>query len=297
LPVLLRDAFRAGMRYRGHVIEAHCRPSTAVRALIVAGAVAVATQAAAQREFRVYPSFEGDVAEAPLPPDYQVPGELVVGHLMFPDSRFGSGGQWRYGGTGWTDDYPKGDRALVAMLRRFTRADVRAVEQPVNLEDGDDAHYWPFLVAGLAGSWELTDEQAAKLREHLLRGGFLFCDSFFGERNYVVFEESLRRVFPDRPIIDMTDDHPIFHSVFDLPEMTKVAIPNANEVFWGGRMGRGPPRWRGVEDEDGRLMVLIAYNNDVQDAWQWADDPRYPHELVNLALRLGANIAMYAMTH
>jgi hypothetical protein len=85
--------------------------------------------------------------------------------------------------------------------------------------------------------------------------------------------------------------------VFDLPEMTKVAIPNANEVFWGGRMGRGPPRWRGVEDEEGRLMVLIAYNNDVQDAWQWADDPRYPGELVNLALRLGVNVAMYAMTH
>ncbi len=62
-------------------------------------------------------------------------------------------------------------------------------------------------------------------------------------------------------------------------------------------MGRGPPRWQGIEDDDGRLMVLIAYNNDVQDAWQWADDPRYPHELVNLALRLGVNVAMYAMTH
>ena len=251
-----------------------------------------------RREFRVYPSFEGDVAEAPLPPDYQVPGELVVGHLMFPDSRFGAGGQWRYGGTGWTDDYPKGDRALVEMLRRFTRTHVRAVEQPVNLEDGDDVHYWPFLDRpGSRAPWSLTDEQAAKLREHLLRGGFLFCDSFFGEGNYAVFTESMQRVFPDRPIIDLTDDHPIFHSVFDLPEMTKVAIPHVSEAFYGGRMRRGPPRWQGIEDDDGRLMVLIAYNNDVQDAWQWADDPRYPSELVNLALRLGVNVAMYSMTH
>ena len=280
-----------------NVITMLRRSSTAVRAVLLAGVIAIAAPLAAQREFRVYPSFEGEVAEAPLPPDYQVPGELVVGHLMFPDSRFGRGGQWRYGGTGWTDDYPKGDRALVQMLRRFTRTDVRAVEQPVNLEDGDDAHYWPFLVAGLAGSWELTDEQAAKLRDHLLRGGFLFCDSFFGERNYVVFEESLRRVFPDRLIIDMTDDHPIFHTVFDLPEMTKVAIPHVSEAFGRGSMRRGPPRWQGIEDEDGRLMVLIAYNNDVQDAWQWADDPRYPSDLVNLALRLGVNVAMYAMTH
>jgi hypothetical protein len=264
--------------------------------MALVGAIAVAVPADAQREFREYPSFEGEATEAPLPPDYQVPGELVIGRLMYPDGRFGFGNQWKRGGTGWTDDYPKGDRKLIQMLLRFTRTDVRTVEQPVDLEEGDDAHYWPLLVAGLAGSWELTEEQAARLREHLLRGGFLFCDSFFGEDNYVVFEESLKRVFPDRPIFDLTDDHPIFHVLYDLPEMTKVVIPHAS-VMYGGRMGRGPPRWRGVEDEDGRLMVLIAYNNDVQDAWQWADDPRYPGELANLALRLGVNIAMYAMTH
>ena len=264
--------------------------------MALVGAIAVTAPAAAQREFREYPSFEGEATAAPLPPDYQVPGELVIGRLMYPDSRFGFGNQWKKGGTGWTDDYPRGDRKLIQMLLRFTRTNVRTVEQPVDLEEGDDAHYWPLLVAGLAGSWELTEEQAARLREHLLRGGFLFCDSFFGEDNYAVFEESLKRVFPDRPIIDLTDDHPIFHVLYDLPEMTKVVIPHAS-VMWGGRMGRGPPRWRGVEDEDGRLMVLIAYNNDVQDAWQWADDPRYPAELVNLALRLGVNVAMYAMTH
>lgn len=268
-----------------------------VRALAVAAALGAAAPAAGQKAFREYPSFEGEVAAAALPPDWQVPGELVIGRLMYPDSRFGYGNEWKRGGTGWTDDYPRGDRTFVQMLRRFTRADVRAVEQPVDLDDGDDAHYWPFLVAGLAGSWNLTDEQAGRLREHLLRGGFLFCDSFFGEQNYAVFEEGLKRVFPDRPIIDMTDDHPIFHLVFDLPEMTKVAIPHVSEAFGYGRMRRGPPRWRGVEDEHGRLMVLIAYNNDVQDAWQWADDPRYPGDLVNLALRLGANVAMYAMTH
>jgi hypothetical protein len=283
--------------YRVHVTISRRNSGAAlgVAACALAFALAIAAPAAAQREFRVYPSFEGEVAEAPLPPDYQVPGELVIGHLMFPDAGFG--GDWRRGGTGWTDDYPKGDRALVAMLRRFTRTHVRAVEQPVNLEDGDDAFYWPFLISGLAGSMDLSDEQAAQLREHLLRGGFLFCDSFFGEGNYAQFVESMKRVFPDRPIFDLTDDHPIFHVFYDLPEMTKVVIPNAGSVFRGGRMGRGPPRWQGIEDENGRLMVLIAYNNDVQDAWQWADDPRYPSELINLALRLGVNVAMYSMTH
>jgi hypothetical protein len=273
------------------------------RALLVVAALAVAAallstrEVAAQTPFREYPSFEGADAAAPIPPDWNIPAEFVVGRLMYPGGRFGFGGDWRQGGTSWTDDYPKGDRTFIGMLRRFTRTSVRGVEQPINPDDDGDVYYYPFMVVGLASAWQLTDSQAAKLREYLLRGGFLFCDSFFGERNWAVFEESLKRVFPDRPIIDMTDDHPIFHVVFDLPEMTKVQIPNANSIGWGGRGMRGTPRWRGVEDDNGRLMILIAYNNDVMDGWQWADDPRYPGDKANLALRLGVNVAMYALTH
>jgi hypothetical protein len=277
-------------------------PALAVWLLMLATATLLAPKIAeAQREFRVYPSFEGEDADAPLPPDWNVPGELVIGRLMYPSGGFGFfGGDWRQGGTSWTDDYPRGDRTLVKMLRRYTRTKVRAVEQPVNLDDGDDVDYWPFLIVGLAQAWQLTDSQAANLREYLLRGGFLFCDSFFGSRNWDGFEESLRRVFPDRPIIDLKDDHPIFHNVFDLPHMTAVQIPNMNSLMAGGSgyLSDGRvPRWRGVVDDSGRLMMLIAFNNDVADAWQWADDARYPAEEANLALRLGVNVAMYAMTH
>ncbi len=248
--------------------------------------------------FREYESFEGADAAAPIPPDWNIPQEFVVGRLMYPGGRFGRGGSdWTQGRTSWTDDYPKGDRTFVTMLRRFTRTQVRGVEQPINPDDGGDLYYYPFMVVGLAQAWQLTDAQAAKIREYLLRGGFLFCDSFFGERNWNTFEESLKRIFPDRPIIDMSDDHPIFHVVFDLPQMTKVQIPNANSIGYGGGFMRGTPRWRGVEDEHGRLVMLIAYNNDVMDGWQWADDPRYPGDKANLALRLGINVAMYSMTH
>ena len=255
----------------------------------------------AQKDFRVYPSFEGAEADVPLPADWQEPGELVIGRLMYPAGRYGFfGGDWRQGGTSWTDDYPRGDRTLVQMLRRFTRTHVRAVEQPVSLEDGDDVFYWPFMVVGLASAWELPDDQVASLREYLLRGGFLFCDSFFGTRDWLIFEESLRRVFPDRPIIDVPQDHPIFHTVSDLPEMADVQIPNWNSLRAGGPgyLGDGSiPRWRGVVDDDGRLMVLVAFNNDVADGWQWADDPRYPSEEANLSLRIGVNVVMYSMTH
>ena len=258
----------------------------------------------AQREFRVYDSFEYE-ADAALPADFDVPAEFVIGRLMYPsDVTMGRfrffGGNWRQGGTSWAVDYPRGDRTLARILRRLTRADVRSVEQPVNLDDGGDVYYWPFLMVGLAGYWDLSDAQAAKLREYLLRGGFLFCDSFFDSRSWIGFEHGIRRIFPDRAIIDLNDDHPVFHSVYDLPNMTKEQIPNMYALEGGGPgyLGDGAvPRWRGIEDDNGRLMVLIAFNNDVSDSWQWADDSRYPAERANLGLRIGVNVVVYALTH
>jgi hypothetical protein len=265
--------------------------------LLAAASLAVSSLAHAQREFREYLPMEGYDGAAALPADYDVPGELVVGRLMYP----GGGGNWLRGGTSWAVDYPKGDRTLAELLRRFTRADVRSVEQPVNLEDGDDVYHWPFLMVGLAGNWNMTDEQAAKLREYLLRGGFLFSDSFFGSNDWIVFSEALNRVFPDRPIIDVPSDHPILHIVYDLSELPTTQIPHMGSLLRGGGggwLGDGRvPHWRGIEDDDGRLIVLIGHNNDTPDSWQWADDPRYPADKANLGLRLGVNIAVYMMTH
>jgi len=138
----------------------------------------IAGTASAQREFRVYPGFEYD-ADIQLPADWEQPGEFVSGRLMYPAGGRRGWGNWEAGGTSWAVDYPKGDRTFLALLRRFTTINVRSVEQPVNLNDGDDVYHWPFLMVGLAGYWDLTDQQAAKLRDYLLRGGFLFCDSFF----------------------------------------------------------------------------------------------------------------------
>src|SRR5689334_18741230 len=211
------------------MLSSNHRHAFAARMALAAAILLAPALAQAQREFREYPSFEGADAAAPLPPDWKVPGDVVIGRLMYPNGPFSFfGGDWRQGGTSWTDDYPRGDRTLVQMLRRFTRMNVRAVEQPGNLDDGDDVDYWPFLIVGLAQAWQLTDSQAANLREYLLRGGFIFCDSFFGSNNWTGFEESLRRVFPDRPIIELKDDHPIFHTVYDLKHMTSVQIPNMN---------------------------------------------------------------------
>lgn len=270
------------------------------RLLLLAGSLFLLHAAVhAQREFRVYPSFEYQ-ADVELPEDYMVPGEFVVGRLMYPPYQWGffGGGDWRRGGTSWAVDYPRGDRVFAQLLRRLTRINVRSVEQPVNLDDGDDVYYWPFLIVGLPGTWDLTDAQAKKLREYLLRGGFLFCDSFFGTEEWFGFERSMRRVFPDRPIVDLPDDHPIFHTLYDLGKKHQIANWQAlNSRGVPYRADGAVPRWRGILDDDGNVMVIIAFNNDIGDSWQWANDPHYPHEDSHLGIRLGVNFALYSMTH
>ena len=264
---------------------------TATKRLVAALLISASLSgsAIAQREFREYLPFEGYAGASSLPIDYSVPGELVVGRLMYP----GGGRSWLRGGT-------KGDRTLAALLRRFTRIDVRSVEQPVNLDDGDDVYYWPFLMVGLAGNWNITEAQAQKLREYLLRGGFLYADSFFGSYDWARFAQLLNTVFPDRPIIEIPEEHPVFHIAAEAGEIKHTQIPHMGSWLGGGGgwLGDGhTPQWRGIEDDNGRLMVLVGHNNDTPDSWQWADDPRYPADRANLGLRIGLNIAVYMMTH
>ena len=262
------------------------------------GLLGTAPLVQAAREFREYPGLEPDAA-APLPPDYKVPGEFVIGRLMYPSGRFGwfGFGDWTQGGTAWAVDYPKGDRFFARILRRLTTINVRSVEQPVNLDDGDDVYDWPFLVVGLPGMWELTDAQVAKLRDYLLRGGFLLCDSFFGTREWEGFVRGMQRIFPDRPIIDLPENHPLFHTVYDLTN--KGQVPNWNALQRGVpyRADGVVPHWRAVLDDHGRAMVVIAFNNDLGDSWQWADVASYPEQSASLGIRMSVNFAVYALTH
>jgi hypothetical protein len=259
-----------------------------------------------QRPFRVYPSME-PYDEVELPPDWKEKTEWIFARLMYPShpearfaryNRFGRGAtSWLQGGTSWTQDYPRADRHFSRALRRLTRVHVRSVEQPVNLDDGNDVFDYPFLCAGEMGDWLLTDAQAAKLRDYLLRGGFLLLDDFWGTEEWDRFMESMKRVLPDRPVVDIEDEDSIFHTVYDLDD--RYQIPGQ----WALRAGRtyrndgAEPRWRGIYDDNGRIMVAMYFNSDVGDAWEWADDPRYPEKYSALGIRLGVNYVVYSMTH
>src|SRR5262245_4481033 len=119
----------------------------AARVVVAAALLMSAGAASAQKEWREFPSIERGWRES-TQWNHDEHGEFVVGRLMFPQSTsrwvLGAGyGNWLQGGTAWTVDYPEGDRRFAQLLARLTRLDVRVVEQPVNLDDGIDAFYWP----------------------------------------------------------------------------------------------------------------------------------------------------------
>ena len=274
---------------------------------IAIGAIASSALLYAQLPFREYPSMEYDSGSG-LPPGWDVPAEFVVGRLMYPPQSGGGrggcrsggmgggGGRWEQGGTSWTVDYPLGDRTFAAILKRLTVVDVRPVEQPVNLDDGDDVFNWPFLIVGMPSSWDLTDAQALNLREYLLRGGFLLADSFFGTEEWDCFMASMIRVFPNRPIVELADEHALFNVVYDFSE--RHQIHNWRTLSRGGYRADGSePHWRAILDDDGRIMVAMSFNNDMGDSWQHADDPTYPQEDSHMGLRLGVNHVIYTLTH
>ncbi|HMB74752.1 MAG TPA: DUF4159 domain-containing protein [Gammaproteobacteria bacterium] len=271
-------------------------------AVMLAAVTALAPQTGnAQRAWREFPGIEDRwYGSGEIRTGEQTSTEFVVGRLMFPQAlrgyALGTGrGDWRRGGTAWTVDYPEGDRRFAELLARLTTIDVRAIEQPVNLDDDIDVYYWPFLISGLVGAWNLTDAQALKLRDYLLRGGFLLCDSFYGTVEWEGFVSGISRVFPDRPIVDLPNTHQIFHTVYDLSE--RPQIPTWQHLPHGYRNDGAEAHWRAILDDDGRVMVMIAFNNDIADGWQRADEYRYPAEAASLSIRVGVNFAVYALTH
>jgi hypothetical protein len=274
--------------------------------LALLGVALFATVHASQPGFRVYPSLE-PYDDVSLPPDYQEKSEWIFARLMYPEHpnalfnmryRFGGGSRdWRDGGTSWTQDYPRADRHFALALRRLTRINARSVEQPVNLDDGDDVYDWPWLCAGEMGDWQLTGSQAKKLREYLLRGGFLMLDDFWGPEEWGRFMESMRLVFPDRPIVEIEDKDSIFHTVYDLDDRYQILGQWALHGRMTYRSDGTVPHWRGIYDDHGRIMVAMSFNSDIGDSWEWADDPRYPEKFSALGIRIGVNYVVYSMTH
>ena len=252
----------------------------------------VAVGAAFAYRTRKWQQYEREMQNpAEDPPDADVPGEYAFARL-----RYRSAGRGRRGSS-WGTDSNKAERVFSQGLRRLTRVHTRSVEEIIDV-DSDEIYNWPWLYAVEVGHWQLSDEQAKRIRTYLDRGGFLMVDDFHGGYEWEVFNAGLTKIFPDRAVIEIPDEDQIFHVVFDLEK--RFQIPGYQYVRSGRtyeRQDGQQAHWRGVLDEKGRIQLAICFNSDLGDAWEWADDPEYPEAFASLAYRIGVNYVVYSMTH
>ncbi len=197
----------------------------------------------------------------------------------------------------WAVDFPKADRQFLIGLRHLTNIDAYEQEHPVRLDD-PELRRFPFVYALEVGYMTLTPPEASGLRDYLLAGGFLVIDDFWGSREWDNFEAEMRRVLPEYAIVDIDPDHPLLRAFYHIDEILQVPAR--------GRGVGGRPTWerdgyvpalKGIFDDDGRLMVVINWNTDLGDAWEWAEDPWYPIRYSNFAYQLGVNMIVYGMSH
>ncbi len=222
-----------------------------------------------------------------------------------------SNGHRRIGYPHWQADCSESEPHFIAALKRLTRLDTNTDSQSISLLD-DRIYDYPMLYVVEAGFASFSQPEADTLREYLLRGGFLLVDDFHGSYQWEEFEGWMKQVFPDRPIVDIPPTHEIFNVHFaidefiqipglralclnpgetwELPIMKSSAVNESNA-------SRQQPRWRGVLDDDGRVMAIINWNMDLGDAWEHADMEEYSALYTATAYRLGVNYVMYGMTH
>jgi hypothetical protein len=242
--------------------------------------------------------------------------EFYFTRLIYTDNRWGAFGTWRkpstewicpeFGGgnffprqgSGWAIDYPAGDCKFMGGIARLSNIRVHPNPNATAIMD-EELFRFPYLYAVSVGGMYLSDREAARLRQHLLRGGFLHADDFWGLRQLSNFAEQMSKVFPDRRLEQLPLSHEVFHTFFDIEDV--MQIPNRSNGCYGGPTWEQPdditPRVLGISDDNGRLMVGVTYNSDLGDAWEYMDLACYPEKYSGFAYRMGLNFMIYAMTH
>lgn len=212
---------------------------------------------------------------------------------------FGFGRRRGRGGGSWRTDFPDAELNLSFRLQQMTSLKVNPDAAVVQLTD-ENLSGFPFLYIVEPGRLLFSEEEVTALRAYLLNGGFLMVDDFWGVNEWLNIEREMQRVFPDRQIVDLPIEHPIFHCVFELNE--KPQVPGIG-WFRSGYSYEGPDgadvHYYAYFDDKDRMIAIICRNTDLGDGWeregesaeyfrQYAEPKAYP---------MAINIIFYAMTH
>jgi hypothetical protein len=257
----------------------------------------VVVAASAQR-FRL---AEGPGVPLRIPPADFGDGALVICKLMYTSV-------WREAnGVGWATDYPYAAINLMTRVSELTKT-------PISTDTNGSPNYWvvkasddalfrcPFVMASDVGTLAFSPVEAARLRDYLLKGGFLWVDDFWGTHAWEQWVRQIRRVLPEYQIADVPAEHPIRHAMFPVDELPQVTSIN----FWrrsGGvtsERGSDSPHanFRAISDDHGRVMVLMTHNTDIGDSWEReGEDHEFFLQFSPRGYAVGVNAVLYALTH
>jgi Domain of unknown function (DUF4159) len=199
----------------------------------------------------------------------------------------------------WYTDYPAMDDHLTLLLGRLTGIDVGS---PVLVNPSSSAIFdYPLLYSVEPEQMILREKDISNLREYLARGGLWFADDFHGDEEFDRFLEQIQRVLPESTPIELRVSHPLFHCFYEIPEIIQVTNNGIAKCRECEQWENGPsgkvPKMFAVFDGRGRISVLMAWNTDLGDGLEWADDPDYPTEYSTFAFKFMTNLIVYAMNH
>jgi len=254
--------------------------------------VALSSQVLAQRR-----PVAGLQADGSMLPE----AEFHMARMVYADGGARSRGRFGFQRGWWAIDYPSAEIHFYGGVSRLTNVQMADDSHHIDLLDPAlFDHPWLFAQQVGQGYWSPSDEEAAHLREYLLKGGFLVIDDFHGNE-WPIMAAAMRKVLPDFPIVDLDADRDeIFHVLYDLDALTQIPGERHLRRMPDGSIGarlEGPQKWAGIFDGEGRMLVAINFNMDMGDAWEHADDAHYPEPMTALAYRFGINYLIYAMTH
>jgi hypothetical protein len=207
--------------------------------------------------------------------------------FIFARWHYGTG---RYRGDGWSHDYPTAEEHILQIMKETSLINVEKVSYKVLELGSPEIFKYPFSYVSEPGEMNLTEEEVINLREYINRGGFVMVDDFGGQgggdREFQAFRRNLLRAFPERELFVLTDDHELLHNFYDIDSLqTEHPMTGVKSVFFG------------YPDGHGGLSMVVCYNNDVGDYWEFIDYPHYAVKPSAEALKLGLNFVLYSMTH
>ncbi len=214
------------------------------------------------------------------------PNQAYDGRFTFVRLRYTQGYRMA-----WSADYPAMERNFMSILGDLSSMRLHKSTSNVNVLDDPALAQYPIAYLTEPGYWMPTDGEAAGLRNWIVKGGFLIVDDFYFERQWQVFEESMRMVLPKARIVPLDVSHPIFNSFFQirsLDGMTHPATTEAKAQYFGIYEDNDPSK---------RLQVIINFNNDIGDYMEWSGEGWYPVNLSNDAYKFATNYVVYGLTH